>query len=492
MTVPPPLGRAPFRRKPIADIVAAADGSAGNAHAGETGDGGARLGRSITTFQLASLGIGATVGTGIFFVFSVAVPVAGPAVIIAFLIAAITAGLTALCYAELASAIPAAGSSYTYTYATLGELAAFLVGWCLVLEYAVSSAAVSVGWSEYLNDFLQRTVGWQIPDVLTHAPNADGFGVNVPALVLIALCAALLIRGTSESARVNAIMVVIKLGVLAMFVVVALFGFATSNFTPFAPFGLAGVGAAAGMIFFSFIGLDTVSTAGEEVRNPRRTLPLALFGALITVTLIYLAVALAAVGAQPADEFDGQTAGLASILNSVTGANWASIVLGAAAIVSIFSVTLVTMFGQTRVLFAMSRDRVIPPMFSRVNPRTHTPIGNTVVVAVFVGALAGFLPLDFLANLVSMGTLVAFSVVSVAVILLRLRRPDLERGFRVPGSIRGVPVLPVLSIGACLYLISRLPVVTWQLFAVWIALALLMYFTYSRKHSALTGTANRG
>lgn len=468
-----PAGRAALRRKPIADILAAADGD------------GTRLGRSISTFQLASLGIGATVGTGIFFVFSVAVPVAGPAVIIAFAMAAITAGLTALCYAELASSIPAAGSSYTYTYATLGELAAFLVGWCLILEYAVSSAAVAVGWSEYLNDFLQRTVGWQIPDALTHAPNADGFGVNVPALVLVALCAGLLIRGTSESARVNAIMVVIKLGVLAMFVVVALFGFATANFTPFAPFGVAGIGAAAGMIFFSFIGLDTISTAGEEVRNPRRTLPLALFGALITVTLIYLAVAVAAVGAQPADEFEGQTAGLASILNSVTGADWASIVLGAAAIVSIFSVTLVTMFGQTRVLFAMSRDRVIPPLFSRVNPRTHTPIGNTAVVAVFVGALAGFLPLDFLANLVSMGTLVAFSVVATAVILLRVRRPDLERGFRVPGTIRGIPLIPIASIGACLYLISRLPVVTWQLFAVWIGLALLVYFTYSRKHSAL-------
>lgn len=481
-------GFAPFRRKPIADIIRAADeeSSAGVPASGPP-DGGVRLGRTITTFQLASLGIGATVGTGIFFVFSVAVPTSGPAVVIAFILAAVTAGLTALCYAELASTIPASGSSYSYTYATLGELAAFLVGWCLVLEYAVSGAAVAVGWSEYLNDFLSRTVGWQLPDVLSHAPGAQGFGVNAPALVLVSVCAALLIRGTSESARVNAIMVVIKLSALTMFVVVGAFGFAASNFTPFAPLGISGIGAAAGMIFFSFIGLDTVSTAGEEVENPRRTLPLALFGALATVTVIYLAVAIVAVGAQPAAEFEGQTAGLSLILNRVTGADWASIVLGGAAIVSIFSVTLVSMFGQTRVLYAMSRDRVIPPMFSRVNPRTHTPIGNTVVVAIFVGSLAGFLPLDFLANLVSMGTLVAFSVVSVSVILLRRREPDLARGFRVPGAIRGVPVLPFLSIAACLYLISRLPIVTWQLFAVWIGLALVMYFTYSHKHSALSG-----
>ncbi|WP_217897492.1 amino acid permease [Geodermatophilus saharensis] len=460
-----------FRRKPVVDMVE------------ETGAGrpeGGALARRMGVGQLMGLGIGATIGTGIFFVLTSAVPEAGPAVIVSFVLAAITAGFTALCYAELASTIPVAGSSYSYAYATLGEVVAYVVGWCLVLEYAVSSAAVSVGWSEYLNELLDDTIGLRIPDALSFAPGAGGV-VNLPAIVLVTLCALLLVRGASESARANAVMVVLKIVVLLFFAAVAFTAFEAGNLSPFAPLGAAGVGAAASSIFFSFIGLDAVSTAGEEVRDPRRTLPRAIIGSLIVVTTVYLLVAVAAVGAQAAGLFEGQEAGLAVILENVTGSRWPAIVLAAGAVISIFSVTLVTMYGQTRILFAMSRDGMVPSLFSRVDPRTLTPVRGTVAVALFVGALAGFVPLDFLVDLTSMGTLVAFLVVSVGVMVLRSTRPDLPRGFRVPGY----PVVPVLSVLFCLYLLYGLPPVTWGLFALWLTLAAVLYVTYARTHSRL-------
>ncbi|MGY2078800.1 amino acid permease [Modestobacter sp. SYSU DS0657] len=457
-----------FRRKPVS--LADADGE------GE-------LARRIGPLQLMSFGIGATIGTGIFFVLSTAVPEAGPAVIVSFVIAAVTAGFTALCYAELASSIPVAGSSYSYAYATLGEVVAYVVGWCLLLEYAVSSAAVSVGWSEYLNQLLDDVLGARIPEALSASPGAGGV-VNLPAIVLVTLCSLLLVRGASESARANAVMVAVKVAVLLLFVVIAFSGFDGGNLTPFAPLGAAGISVAASSIFFSFIGLDAVSTAGEEVRDPRRTLPLAIIGALVVVTVAYLLVAVAAVGAQPAGEFAGQEAGLAVILERVTGSSWPGIVLAAGAVVSIFSVTLVTMYGQTRILFTMSRDGMVPPLFSRVDPRTLTPLRGTVAVAAFVAALAGFLPLDFLVDLTSMGTLVAFSVVSVGVVVLRRTRPDLPRGFRVPGY----PVVPVLSVAFCLYLITGLSATTWLLFAGWLTIAAVLYVTYARTHSALRTT----
>jgi APA family basic amino acid/polyamine antiporter len=445
----------------------------------EQSDGGT-LARRIGPVQLMSFGIGATIGTGIFFVLSTAVPEAGPAVVVSFVLAAITAGFTALCYAELASTIPVAGSSYSYAYATLGEVVAYGVGWCLVLEYAVSSAAVSVGWSEYLDELLDDTIGVRIPDALSFAPGAGGV-VNLPAVVLVTLCALLLVRGASESARANAVMVAVKIVILLFFAAVAFSAFSADNYAPFAPLGVAGISAAASSIFFSFIGLDAVSTAGEEVRNPRRTLPVAIIGALLVVTTVYLLVAFSAVGAQPAEEFDGQEAGLAVILENVTGARWPAIVLAAGAVISIFSVTLVTLYGQTRILFAMSRDGMIPALFSRVDPRTLTPVQGTVTVAVFVGLLAGFVPLDFLIDLTSMGTLVAFTVVSIGVVILRRTAPDLPRGFRVPGY----PVVPVLSVAFCLYLISGLSGTTFALFAVWLAIAAVVYVTYSRTHSRL-------
>ena len=357
------------------------------------------------------------------------------------MLAGTVAGLTAICYAELASAVPVSGSSYSYAYATLGEGVAMVVAACLLLEYGVSAAAVAVGWSQYLNELLDNLFGFTIPENLSQAPEAGGI-FNLPAVVLVGLCTLLLIRGASESAKVNAAMVMIKIGVLVLFVVLGVQGWSSDNLSDFTPFGLGGITSAAGIIFFSYIGLDAVSTAGEEVRNPRRTMPLAIIISLVTVTALYCVVAIVAVAAQPVAAFDGQEAGLAAILEDVTGSTWPATVLAAGAVVSIFSVTLVVIYGQTRILFAMGRDGMIPPIFHRVNPRTLTPVPATIIVAVVVSLLAGVLPINFLAEMTSIGTLVAFLVVSVGVMVLRRTAPDLPRGFKVPGY----PVTPLLSI----------------------------------------------
>ncbi|WP_204081396.1 amino acid permease [Mycobacterium riyadhense] len=445
------------------------------------------LKRSFGAFQLTMFGVGSTIGTGIFFVLSEAVPEAGPSVIVSFVLAGIAAGLAAMCYAELASAVPVSGSSYSYAYATLGEAVAICVAACLLLEYGVATAAVAVGWSGYVNKLLANVLGLQLPRALSVAPWDSEPGlpqgyVNLPAIFLIGLCALLLIRGASESAKVNAVMVLIKLGVLGMFVMIALTAYSSDHFNDFAPFGVAGVGAAAGTIFFSFIGLDSVSTAGEEVINPQQTVPRALIAALFIVTGVYVLVAFAALGTQPWQAFGGQEeAGLATILDNVTRATWASTILAAGAVISIFTVTLVTMYGQTRILFAMGRDGLLPTRFASVNPRTMTPVNNTVIVAVVAAVLAALIPLNHLADMVSIGTLTAFIVVSVGVIILRVRQPDLPRAFRVPGY----PVTPVLSVLACGYLLYSLHWYTWIAFGGWLAVALTYYLVWGRHHSAL-------
>jgi amino acid transporter len=441
------------------------------------------LKRSIGTFELTMFGVGSTIGTGIFFVMSLAVPEAGPGVIVSFIIAGIAAGLAAICYAELASAVPVSGSSYSYAYTTLGEAVAMGVAACLLLEYGVATAAVAVGWSGYLNKLLHNLFGFQIPHVLSAAPwDSEPGYVNVPAIILIAMCALLLIRGASESARVNTIMVLIKLAVLAMFVIIAFTAFDANQLKGFAPFGVAGIGSAAGTIFFSYIGLDAVSTAGEEVKNPQTTMPRALIAALVIVTSVYVLVALAALGTQPWRDFaTQQDAGLATILDNVTHGKWASTILAAGAVISIFTVTLVTMYGQTRILFAMGRDGLLPSRFAALNARTMTPVHNTVIVAIVAAILSGFIPLDKLADMVSIGTLTAFIIVSVGVIILRVREPDLPRAFKVPGY----PVTPVLSVLACGYILASLHWYTWIAFSGWVTLALIFYFVWGRHHSAL-------
>ena len=441
---------------------------------------GGELKRTIGLFQLTLFGVGATIGTGIFVILTDAVPEAGPAVILSFVMAGVVAGLTAICYAELAGAVPVSGSSYSYAYATLGEAVAMVVAACLLLEYGVSAAGVAVGWSQYLNELLDNLFGFTIPESISQAPEQGGV-FNVPAVVLIWLCALLLLRGASESAKVNAIMVLIKVAVLILFIAVGVTGWSSDNLSDFTPEGFNGISVAAGIIFFTYIGLDAVSTAGEEVKNPRRNLPLAIIFALITVTTLYMLVAIVAVAAQPVAGFEGQEAGLAAILEDVTGASWPATVLAAGAVISIFSVTLVVIYGQTRILFAMSRDGMIPRFFHRLNPRTLTPVHATIVVACILSVLAGVVPIDFLFEMTSIGTLVAFLIVSIGVMVLRQTAPDLPRGFKVPLY----PLIPIGSIAGCIWIIQDLRAVTIYVFFAWTAVALTWYFFYGRHHSML-------
>lgn len=463
------LTRELFRRKPVAPFTGEEGGEDG-------------LKRTLGLLPLMMLGIGGTVGTGIFFVLNQAVPFAGPAVLVSFIVAGVVAGLTAICYAELASSVPVSGSSYSYAYATLGELPAMAVAACLMLEYGVSTAAVAVGWSEYLNQFLGNLFGVRLPDILSLSPEQGGL-INLPAVILVLLCMLLLIRGVSESTTVNTIMVFIKIGVLLLFAVIGLFGWNANNFADFAPFGVAGITAGAGIIFFSFIGLDVIATAGDEAKNPQRNLPLALMGALVVVTAIYVITAVVAVAAQPWQDFEGQQAGLSTILQNITGSTWPGTLVAAGAIISIFSVTLVVLYGQTRILFTMSRDGMMPPIFHKVNHRTLTPVPNTLIVSVVIAVLAGVVPLNFLAEMTSIGTLVAFMVVAVGVMVLRRREPDLPRSFKVPLY----PVTPILAILGCLWIIKDLRAVTIYVFLVWTVIILAFYFLYGRRHSALAG-----
>ncbi|MES2742706.1 MAG: amino acid permease [Pseudomonadota bacterium] len=456
------------------------------------------LSRSIGLFSLTMIGVGATIGTGIFFTMVEAVPKAGPSVILSFLLAAVTAGLTALCYAELSFRIPASGSSYSFAYATVGEFLAFIMAACLLLEYGLAASATAIGWSSYLNNFLENAFGWQIPAMLRSPMLVSGkLGIefypgqlNLPPILLVIMCGFLLLRGTKESATTNAVMVLVKLAILIFFVVIAFSGFDAANFVPFfntdnskGMAGMTGVTAAAGTVFFSFIGLDTVATAGDEVKHPTRNVPIGILAALGIVTVFYLLVAVAALGAQPAARFEGQEAGLSVILQHVTGKAWPALVLSAGAVISVFSVTLVTIYGQTRILYAISRDGLIPKSFQKVHPRTLAPVSNTVMVCLVVGLVAGLVDATFLWDMVSMGTLTAFIVVSIAVPVLRRKMGDSAvKGFRVPF---GPYLVPGLSIFACLYIMRDLSHTTFLVFAVWMTVAVLTYFGYGMGHSRL-------
>ena len=437
------------------------------------------LKRTMGLLALTMFSVGSIVGTGIFVILGEAVPKAGPAVLISFVLAAITCAFSALSYAELAGSIPVSGSSYSYTYATLGEIIAWVTGWCLMLEYGVSVAAVAVGWGQYLNEFL-LTFNVQIPEAFANPPEAGGV-FNIPAVVVVVACMFLLLRGASESATVNTIMVFLKIGILLFFCAIAFTTFEPGNFTPFIPLGIAGISAAAGQVFFSYIGFDAASTAGEEAKNPKRDLPRAIIGSLIIVTLLYVLVAAAAIGARPWQDFEGAGAEavLAGIARDVTGSDWAPAIIALGAVISIFSVVLVVMYGQTRILFAMGRDGLLPKVFTKVNPRTQTPVNNTIIVTVVVSILAALVPLGQLAEATSIGTLAAFAIVNFGVIALWRARPELERTFKVPL----LPLFPVLGVVFCVYLISSLDVITWIVFFLWLALGLAIYMLYGRKHS---------
>jgi amino acid transporter len=454
-----------FQVKPLPQGPGAADGP---------------LRRSIGLFQLTLIGVGGTVGTGIFFILSEAVPVAGPAVIWSFVIAGVVAGLTAICYAELAGSLPVSGSSYSYAYTTLGELPAMGVAACLLLEYGVSGAAVAVGWSQYVNRLLGNLFGFELPQAFSYSPEEGGI-INLPAIVLIAVCALLLIRGTKESVLANTIMVLVKIAGLLLFIAVAFTGWNTDHLANFSPHGFTGIMAGSGLIFFSFVGLDAVSTAGEEAKNPRRNLPIAIVTALVVVTTIYVLVAIAALGAQDQSKFEGQSAGLSAILENIVGSSWPGTIIAAVAVLSIFSISLVVLFGQTRILYAVARDGLAPRIFHRVNPRSQTPVANTMIVASCIALVAGLLPINFLAEMTSIGTLAAFIVVSLAVIVLRRREPGLARSFKTPFH----PLIPVLSIAGCLWIAKDLRPITILVFGIWVTVVLAWYLIAGRKNSAL-------
>ncbi|MCZ4120370.1 amino acid permease [Streptomyces sp. H39-S7] len=458
-----------MRRKPVDRLVAE----------GGHGDGG-ELKRSLGMWQLTMISIGATLGTGIFVVLGEAVPEAGPAVVISFVIAGLTALFSALSYAELAGSIPVSGSSYSYTYATMGEFIAWLCGWCLILEYGVSVAAVAVGWGQYLNELLQGTIGHTIPDALANPPGEGGV-VNVCALAVVLLAMAFLLRGARESARVNTVMVVVKIASLVLFCAVAFTGIRAGNFRPLMPLGMAGVSAAGATLFFSYIGFDAASTAGEEAKNPKRDMPRAIILSLLIVTVLYCLVALVAVGAMPWQQFGDADAALALILRQVTGQSVWAVLLAAGAVIAIASVVLTVLYGQTRILFSMSRDGLVPKIFSKVDPKSGTPRANTVIVSLFCGVLATLVPLGELANATSIGTLFAFALVNVAVIILRRTRPDLPRTFRVAFS----PVTPAIGFLLCGWMMTSLGAETWKWFGIWMAGGLVLYFTYGMRRSQL-------
>lgn len=463
----PGLAAQLLRRKPIGQLVSEA----------ETGHGGTRLVRSFGVFQLTMISVGATLGTGILVILGDSVPLAGPAIWIAFAIAGLAALLSAVSYAEMAGLVPAAGSSYSYTYATMGEGMAWICGWCLVLEYAVSVAAVAVGSGQYVNEALS-VFGLGLPDALSQPPGAGGV-FNAPAIAIVLFAMVFLVRGAKESAWINTAIVVIKVGILVFFCAVAFTAFNAAHFEPLLPMGAAGVSAAASRVFFSYIGFDAASTAGEEARNPKRDLPRAIMLSMLIVTTIYVLVAVAAIGARPWGWFDGTEAALVKILEETTGQPWVGVVFAVGAVLAIASIVLTVLYGQTRILLSMARDGLIPRIFGRVSRRTGTPVAGTLIVGTAVALTAGLVPLGALADATSIGTLFAFALVNVAVIHLRRTRPDLPRSFRVPLF----PFTPILGALMCAYLMANLGAETWVVFGLWMLVGLAAYFGYGRRHS---------
>jgi APA family basic amino acid/polyamine antiporter len=441
---------------------------------------GSELKRTLGVGHLTMISIGATLGTGIFVVLGEAVPLAGPAIVVSFVLAGITALFSALSYAELAGLIPASGSSYSYTYATLGEIVAWVCGWCLVLEYGVSVAAVAVGWGQYVNELLHLVTGLRIPDALSQPPGAGGI-VNIPAVLVVVLSMLVLLGGAKGSARTNTILVWVKVGALLMFCAVAFTAFKAGNLQPLFPLGLAGMSAGAATLFFSYIGFDAASTAGEEAKNPQRDLPRAIILSLVVITALYCAVALAAVGAMPWQSFEGTEAALSRVLtDNVSGSVWPTL-LSVGAVVATTSVVLTVLYGQTRILYAMSRDGLVPSIFAKLSPRTGVPFVNTVVVGLFIAVLAALVPLGSLADATSIGTLFAFALVNVAVIILRRTEPDRQRSFKVPFS----PVTPLLGLAFCVYMMFSLGLDTWIAFIGWMVLGFVIYFGYSVRRARL-------
>ncbi|RQR30298.1 amino acid permease [Burkholderia sp. Bp9143] len=440
------------------------------------------LKKVLGPFDLILMGIRAIVGTGIFVLTGTGALTAGPALTVSFVIAALACGLAALCYAEFASSVPVAGSIYTYSYATLGELVAWMIGWDLMLEYGLASSAVSVGWSGYFQSLIGG-FGLHLPAVLSAAPGAIP-GVhtwfNLPAFLVMLVLTALLSLGVRESARLNNVMVGLKICVVLLFILVGARHVQPENWHPFTPFGYSGVFSAAALVFFAFIGFDAVTSAAEEVKRPARDLPIGIIGSLAVCAVLYVAVSAIMTGIVPYRKFLGIDHPV-SLALQYAGENWVAGFVDLGAILGMTTVILVMTYGQTRIVFAMSRDGLLPKKLSSVHARLGTPFFATWIVGILFGLVAAVVPLDVLTELINIGTLAAFSLISVAVIILRKTRPDLPRAFRCPA----VPLLPLLAIAFCITLTVFLQATTWIAFLVWLAIGLVVYFTYARRRSLL-------
>jgi APA family basic amino acid/polyamine antiporter len=468
-----------------------------------------RLKKDLGALDLVVFGVGVSVGAGIFVLTGqAAASNGGPAIAISFLIAGLACGLAALCYAELASSLPVAGSAYTFSFATLGELVAWTIGWDLVLEFTVGSAALATSFSGYLQTILAGTP-LEIPAAVSSAE--DGV-LNLPAGLLVVGLTAILITGIKLSSRINQVVVAIKVGVVLLVILVGAFFVNAANWSPFIPpskgvaptegswlhvplvqsllglqpsvYGIGGVVTAAALVFFAFIGFDVVATTAEEARNPQKDMPIGILGSLAIVTVLYMLVSLVVTGVRPYHEIDpNDAAPLATAFNAV-GVHWMGNIVAVGACIGLTVVAMILLLGQTRVGFAMARDRLLPPGLARVHPRFGTPYRFTLMTGTVVAVIASFVPLTTLAELVNIGTLFAFVVVALGVIVLRRTRPDLRRSFRVPL----VPVTPILAVALCVFLMLFLAAETWIRFFVWMAIGYVVYFSYSRKRSVvLTG-----
>ncbi|MEW6183439.1 MAG: amino acid permease [Bacillota bacterium] len=452
------------RKKPLQELLKERDTS--------------KLSRMLGPLDLVALGIGAIIGTGIFVLTGVAAAqYAGPALILSFLLSGVAAVLAAITYAELAAMIPVAGSAYTYTYASLGEFAAWIVGWNIVLEYLVAAAAVSIGWSAYFTEAF-RAIGIAFPSALTGPPAAGGM-INLPAVLIAITVTALVTAGTRESTTVNKVIVAIKVGVVLFFIILGAGHVNPANWHPFFPFGYPGIAHGAAIIFFAYIGFDAVATAAEETKNPQRNLPIGIIGSLAISTILYILVTVVLTGLVAYRQLDVASPVATALLKA--GVTWAGGIVAVGALAGITSVLLVLVYAQTRVFYAMSRDGLLPGVFSKVHPRIKTPYLSSIFVGVGIVVIAGLVPIGIVAQLANIGTLTAFVVVAIGVLVLRKTDPDANRPFKVPFS----PYLPLLSLAFSLYLIFSLPPLTWVRFLVWMALGVALYFMYGKRKSVL-------
>lgn len=456
-----------FRKKRLDDLL--------NQH----GEG--QLKKTLGAFDLILLGVGAIVGTGIFILpGTVAASHSGPAIVFSFLIAAFVCALAGMCYSEFSSAIPVTGSAYTYGYVVFGEIIAWFVGWALVLEYGLASASVATGWSSYLISLLEG-LNISIPTALSGPFNpAEGTFINLPAILIVLIISYLLTLGMQESAKVNRIMVFVKVGVILLFIIVGMFYVKPDNWQPFMPFGVEGVVSGAALVFFAYLGFDAVSSAAEEVKNPQRNLPIGIIGSLLVCSVLYIAMSLVLTGITPYTTLN--VSNPVSFAIDLVGQDWIAGIISLGAVTGMMTVILVMIYGGSRLLFAISRDGLLPKVMSKISPKHNTPVINTWIFGLVVAFCAGFIPLGTLAELVNMGTLIAFTIVSLGIIFLRKNKNTVSsRGFKVPFF----PVLPILSFLACLFLMTQLSINTWIACGIWFVIGLVFYFLYGRKHSTL-------